>query len=498
MSELMNRIFTEAMTPTEYLVWSSFIKDVFDKDASERAAAAVLVDWYQRDRTAIVNRLKENAKTTFADDETNGWQYPIINPVPRIIKRIALSYKSPPIRKYMAGDKEINDKVKAKINAMYKNVDQNKKMKTADRWSKLLNTLHMEVVWRNGAIDWDFLLRPAVTVIPDPQDYLNFARLIYEWNVLDPDTLRAESGWIVWDAERYVFVTAKGREIGIYDEDGLNPYDGRVPIVTIRTIECDDYWGRYGSDLVDGTEQANLQWANMWENGFLQTHGQPFGVNLGLEAGAKVKTGPRHFINVEKVTKDMVEPSLTYPKPDPALDEVRQLVERFMSFVSTNYGLPPNAWSMDEVPESGFAKFMNNIELLEDREDFIGQYVESEKELFDVSRMVWNKNTPNAADQIPDDVELVVEFPPVEFVESPTEKQTRYMIMFKNGTSDVVDYFMREENLTEDEAMEKAKTIAKRKKELTSEGSSAFDLPPAIGAKKENDDDGDEGEGGDE
>ena len=203
MAELIDRIFNkENMLPSELIIWRSFVTDYFEKDGDDRAAAQVLVDWYQRDRTAIVERMRVIAKLTFPDDETKNWQFPIANFVPRVIKRVSLSYKSPPIRTYVIGDKDINDDVQAKIDNMYRNIDINRKYKDADRWMSLLNTVHVEVVPRKGAIDWDFLLRPAVSIIPDPDDYLDFARLIYRWNIMHPDTLKSESGYVIWDSEK--------------------------------------------------------------------------------------------------------------------------------------------------------------------------------------------------------------------------------------------------------------------------------------------------------
>jgi len=219
----------------------------------------------------------------------------------------------------------------------------------------------------------------------------------------------------------------------------------------------DDYWGCFGADLIEAFEQANLQLANTWENGFMQTHGQPFGVNLGLKPGQTIITGCKNPITVEKVGKEDVPPSLSFVKPDADIEVVLRMVEWLIKNCGQCYGLPPSAWSLDEVPESGFAKFMNNIELFEDREDGQAMWIEVERELFRNSRMVWNRF--NLGPQIPEDLELDVVFQPVSMPENPSEKMTRYTMGIKAGVSSPVRYFMDEENLTREQAIAKAKEI---------------------------------------
>lgn len=446
------------------LVHNAWIKDLEDSDKEARKEAQRLLDYYNRDRKAIVDHMKEAARKTFGD-EVNDWQWPVVNGVPRVIKRLSLAYITAPERRVKRGDKVLETTTKEHAlvfgeGGLYDGIDINRKMKEADRYSSLYNTVHFEIVPRKGRIDWDIRLRPGVIVVPDPDDYLQFANFAYEFNPMDPATLKARNGWVYWTPDEHKYIVASGETIGMSLDSGENPYGGEIPIVTVRKLIQDDYWGSFGADLVDAFEQANLQLGNNWENGFMQTHGQAFAINLGIKPGQTLVTGPKNPINVEDVGREDFPPSLGFVKPDADIEVVLNMVEWLIKNCGQSYGLPPSAWSLDEVPESGFAKFMNNIELFEDREDGQAMWIEIERDAFRKSRMVWNRwSVENGAKQIPEDLELDITFPPVSMPENPSEKMTRYTMGIKAGVSSPVRYFMEEENLEREAAIAKAKEI---------------------------------------
>ena len=482
--EIMAKLFETDISIAEQLVRSAWISALDNDDKASRTDAQRLVDWFNRARTEIVIHLKESAGKTFPDSETKNWQFPLINGVPRIVKRISMAYKDAPERQLFKGDSEIEagspewEKVFGE-EGMFKNIDLDKKFKDIDQYSTLLNTIHVEVVPRNGAIDWDLRLRPGTMIVQDPENYLDFVKLAYQMSIVEPNTLRRVDGWVVWDPEYHIFVSGN-EEYGMSNEEGSNPYEeGEIPIVTIRKIEQDDYWGIYGADLVDAFEQGNLQLANMWENGFLQTHGQPIAKNLGLKTADKVKIGPRHPIVIEGISKDDVEPTLEFAKPDNDIPVVRDLVDWYIRQAANSYGLPPSAWSLDEVPESGFSKFMSNVELIENRDDSIPQWVKIEQELFKKSVMVNNLFGENKVDP---ELELRINFKPISFAESPTEEATRWTLLIGSRLKSRVHYYMEVEGMDENEAIEAVKNIDKLNEETAPP---MPELPPMPGREPE-------------
>lgn len=482
--KLYAQLFQSArMSLPETMVYTAWVRNLATQEKAAMDAAQRLVDWYQRDREQIVEHLRLAAGKTFPDDETKDWQFPVLDEVPRIIKRLSLAYKEPPTRKLLRGGEELEPGAKEYelVERMYRNIQIDRKFKELDRWSTLLNTVHVEVVPRKGAIDWDIRLRPSVMIVEDPEDYLDFVKFAYRWAPLDPETLRTREGWVVWTAEMHAFIVDGEDPYPLSTEDGSNPYGGEIPVVTVRKLEQDDYWGRFGADLVEAIEAMNLQLANMWENGFMQTHGMPFSTNCGFASGDKVKTGPKHGVHVDGVTTDDVAPDFRFIKPDNDIPEVQDMLKWFIDAIGQSYGMPTGGWSEDQVPESGFAKFIKNFELLENRDDDMSVWEEIEQDLFAKSRMVYN-TWASQAERVPEDLELQVIYTDISFPESPTERITRWTMAIKGGLATEVDYYMQEEGLDEEQAMEKAKKKARQRAELRSAAAPEYKLPGPGGA----------------
>lgn len=468
--EFVKRIFTTNPAQAEALVHASFIEALEGQDSQDRLDAQRLIDWYQRKDTEIVEHLKERARRSF--DSITDWQLPVINGVPRTIRRLSTAYKEPPKREYLKGDKvlEGGSAQMKLIDQMLSAVDLDRKMRSADRLSTLLNTMHIEVVFRRGAIDYDVRLRPSVTVIPDPEDFLELSKFATQWNPLNPDDLEPVQGWIYWTDELHAFISKDGRFIGLSNEEGTNPYRDRddepvIPIVTVRKLEdIDDYWGALGADLVNGFEVTTVQLGNMWETMTLQTHGQPLFINVKLPGGAKIKWGPKHPLVAMNIQKDDVPPDVKFPKPDPDFDEVRDVLDWYIKQIAASYGLPPSAWSLDEQRLSGFAKFMDNIELIETRKEDATQWQKIESDLFAKSVVVWNERS--AEGTIDQEIELRVTFPEQKVPETPTEKHTRWTIAIGAGLRSPVDFFMEEEGLNAEDALKRALEVAAANKRI--------------------------------
>ena len=194
---LVRRIFSEdTARSAEAIVQASFISALENADQAARQDAQRLIDWYNRDREEIKKHLAAQAAKTF--DSTTDWQYPIINGVRRTIGRLSNSYQQPPIRELTRAGKPVapDSSTGKAVSKMFSKIDIDRKMRSLDRWATLLNTVHVEVVPRKGFIDWDVRLRPDVTVIQDPEDFLAFVKFAYQWAPINPETLEPGAGWV--------------------------------------------------------------------------------------------------------------------------------------------------------------------------------------------------------------------------------------------------------------------------------------------------------------
>lgn len=483
--EMLGKVFgTDPAGPADMIKLSWLSK--LDKDEkTARDEAQTLLDWYQGDKDKIVAFIKKAAGTTFDAEDLAEWQWVILNGVKRTIRRLATAYKEAPERKLVDKDGNVlkdGHPAYAIYEAMFKGMDMDKKMKEVDRMATFFNTVHVEVVHRKGAIDWDLKLRPISFVVADPEDAFQPYKFAYEWNLQDPETLDRRDGWVVWTEEHHKWVGTNNAWFGISDEDGSNPYEGQMPIVVVRKEEHGDYWGEpLGAAIVDEFQQLSLQLSNMWENGFMQTHGQPFGVNLGVPEGTTFRSGPKKPWLVDGVGKDKVPPSLSFPKPEVDIEKVIALLDWFLKAEGATKSLPPSAWSGEEKDLSGVAKKIDNMELMEVREEELPMWVDVEEELFQKSVMVWNR-WPDLRDgqpEFPEDITLQVVHQPVTFPEATADKLTNLKVATDLNVDSPVHFIAREEGISLDEAMDKVLEIVEANQKIKkAKGPSLTDMPP--------------------
>lgn len=441
-------------------------------DDQQRKVAQRLIDWFQRDRVKIVEHVRNQAKVTFGD-KTADWQIPVINGVQRTVKRIAMTYAAPPERKYMKGKKELgpDDPQMKNIERMHRGMRIDKRMRQAERWQVLLNTVHIEPVYRvagGGRIDWIIHRRPDVVVITDPEDYLRFEifaqRFTFPAVAGQTASSQRDGGFLVWTDTEHVFIRDDGWVYGVDDAKGTNPYipiknetlERPIPVITLRKTEGDDYYGRYGADIVDTNEQGCIQLANMWEDGFMQS-GIVLARNTGMgkkDKGEKVEIGLKAPILVEGAIKDELEPDVKFLRPETPLDVIQDMIDWFTKMASATYGMPPSAWAQDEKLMSGFAKMMDNIELLEDRDESIDEWSDTEAAIFEAERMVWNRYHPNKAEHVDEDITLEATFNAVEFPEAPADQAITATAEINANLSSIVDWIMKKHKISDrDEAL---------------------------------------------
>lgn len=457
-----------------------------------KALADRLLSYYYRDRPEITGYIRDQASKTFGA-ESGDWQLPLINSVARTVKRLSMAYRKPPTRKYYregaAGGKRVEIEPESddfkKIERMYGgNLKRlNRRFREMDAKRTLLNTIHVEPIYRNGQIDFDIHTAANVTVIETPGDYLSFDQWGAKMSFSDSDGKKAE-GWRYWDEELHAFLRDDGRLFPLIGNDIANPWKGQtlehsarpIPIVPLRKVEDRTYWGRYGADMVDAVEQSMIQLGNLWENVFLQAHGQAVAVNCGFDKdrtpGAKVKIGPKNPIAKDGVSKDDLPPDLKFAQPDPNITAIKEMVDWFITMNGSSYGLPPSAWAEEESALSGYAKAIDNLELTEQRDEELVDWIEVEQALHEWSVLIFNACHPKKDEHVDENIRLDVLFDEVEFPKSPQEEalawQTEITLL---GTASPVDFLMKKHKISSrKEAMELAKSIAKENAELAKMG----------------------------
>lgn len=132
-----------------------------------------------------------------------------------------------------------------------------------------------------------------------------------------------------------------------------------------------------------------------------------------------------------------------------------ELVKNRIQMVLAGYGISPENFTMSASPQSGFALKISNIGKLEAREMQLPGYLVSEKELFEVERIVWNYHTNESSKKISNESELVVDFAEIEFPKSPKEKMEDANFLLTHNLITEIDLMMKHNpDLTKEEAEE--------------------------------------------
>jgi hypothetical protein len=125
-------------------------------------------------------------------------------------------------------------------------------------------------------------------------------------------------------------------------------------------------------------------------------------------------------------------------------------------------------WSIDGSAPSGFSLLVQNIDLLESREDDI-EYAESyEKEIYDVIQV--QDDILGLGNKLPvrdKNNKLYVDFQEVNFPVNAAEEREKWDWEIEKNAKTIVDYIQSDQGLTDEEAMERYEENKKINTNLT-------------------------------
>jgi len=205
----------------------------------------------------------------------------------------------------------------------------------------------------------------------------------------------------------------------------------------------------------------------------MQSHGQAFGVNLGLNGN--LKTGPRHIIEVNNVQTDQQSPSFSFVQPDPSTAEAMEFIDWLIKEACIQRGLPPFSVSTENKAESGAAKAIDNMELLEIRQDDIENLKEFEHKLYEITRTVWNYHNPGK--KLDEKMRFAVEFETQEVKPSELETLNANKLKLAMGLWTPIEEFVDEDNGVDEE---KAMQIVKKNLAIRNELNDEFGIMQAL------------------
>ena len=419
-----------------------------------------LYDFYIFDRQRVLDYVKIAMKATFKATTIAQMQFPLYNLTKKIINQLAVAYLEPATR-YVVVPKatqtqgtetiQIGDKKAEQDNDIYQEIlalsNINSASKDWNRLAKLLTTVYVGVMYREGKIEYELFPPHSIEVKAQDDDYLEPALVQYD-RKFGKETLT-----YVWTPTEHRIVDKDNRMVeSLNPWVGVNKY-GVIPFLPCRLSVPGDHWGEGDTELVSVNEKIDILIASMVYNAIMQSHSQPFGVNLHLddrEAG-ELQTGPGRVIEVNDVSKEDALPSFEFVTPQPAIEANVRAIDWMLKALALSKGLSAQSVSPEVSESSGVSKMVDLNELRERRRDDVEFLRPFEKRLFDITRIVWNTNEEK---QISDDAVFGIDFVEPELpMTAKEELEIKEKKMALGLYSPVQDMCDEDEGIDEEQAM---------------------------------------------
>ncbi len=421
-----------------------------------------LWDYYHFDRERILSHVKETMGNTFKDQTVDKMQFPLYNLTKKVINLTAVAYMLPALRyvvvpKVLQADAEITTELRDpqadKDNEIYQSILESSNINTAskewNRFAKLLTTVYVEVVFRDGKIEYRLHPPHGLDVTTDPNNYLEPIEVRYDQTIGD-DTYTVR-----WTETEHEILDVNGNRV---DSPLLNPWGGVnkygvIPLIPCRVSIPETHFGEGDTELVSMNEKVNIASASMFHNMLMQSHGQAVSINMDLDKVSEGPiTGPDVVIEANRVTKDDFPPDFRYVKPDPATEANIKAIDWMIKQIAVMKGLSVQSVSAEVNEQSGVSKSVDLVELRERRQDDIEFLRPFEKRLFDVTRTVWNFNMPGQ--KISDKAVFGIDFVEPEL---PMSEQEKWSV--KKTKMDMGLYCPVDDMMDEDEGIDRQQAM---------------------------------------
>mgnify|MGYP004447967855 FL=1 len=370
-----------------------------------------LIDYYQYSNTQkyITNYFTGTLQKEFPLYTTNFTK--------RLINRISMVYKNPPVRQVGIDDN-------ADYAVFLKNKDY--QMKVFERIHNLLGTMLIHTHWDGQQIHYRPILRYQVALNPD--NPLEVEAIIYPKDKPVDDTRQSqEDVFVYWSKDEHFLINAGGRIISV-NEGNLNPYM-MLPFVTIQpnTI-VDEYFNEgEGADIALANQQIDIS-ATMLQRHIRAAGGQLY-VNGRVDA-SKIELGLNKILEIEDGTLNSVGNQVDV---NSIIAGIEHQIKHICSnhHIAFDFGLTSN--------RSGVSIKLENLELMEAREDDADKFRMIERELYQVERQIIGVMTGRV---LPED--FSVDFAEMEFPD-PDNEMKQWDWWMKHGIKDKVDYIMEKD-----------------------------------------------------
>lgn len=254
------------------------------------------------------------------------------------------------------------------------------KLKAASRYTKLLKTVLLRPVWRNGRMDIDVLTGDILDVQTGdtPEDLRSVLITHY------PESQKQdEVEFSHWTADAFQRLDYQGNVI----LEEPNPYRVVPYVPCWDRCPLNDFWLSGGDDLVTIQESINEKLTDLLFICRMQGFGVGW-IKKKHHSGGLINLNPGSMVELPE------EGSMGFESQKAPIRDILTAIEFLISQAAISNGLSVSTLSTKVTRESGLAKVQQQRELEELRRDDIELWRRYEQNLFQMLKGVWNVHNP--------------------------------------------------------------------------------------------------------
>ena len=236
----------------------------------------------------------------------------------------------------------------------------------------------------------------------------------------------------------------------------------KIPVVCLRFNEGDSYFSEPNWDLFSTQIKLDIMRTNDFYTSLFQKFGVGIAVNLGLKENDTI--APNKILKVDNVKEGDVLPDLKFVTPDNDWEGYNKAIDFEVLDSLRSQGINTNSASLDNKTLSGTAKTIDEIELIEERENVKEVLYNFEIELLNLIKTI-----QNAEKKLIPEGDFEVTYSEEQTVESIDDKIKRREMELKYGIKSPIDFIKEDLEVSQGEAELIYKENKENKEYLNSE-----------------------------
>lgn len=362
--------------------------------------------------------------------------------IQKVLKRLTAGiYENTPVREI--GETEYD------LPTYLDSINYNAKIKEIFRKAKYYGIAEMFVYWDGTKVRLEVLTPERYVVETAANDYLKKDKIYIQKSRYNNGQF--ELIYDVWTDNTYSILLSDGklekRLVGKSEVEIQPNIYGKIPVIPLRFNEGDYYFPEPNWDLFHSQIALDVKRTNNFYTELFQTFGIYVATNLNLKENEALS--PNKILKVDNVKTEDVTPSLQFVAPNVNWDQLNGNIDFEVLDMLRSQGINTSSSSLDQKAQSGAAKTIDEIEVIEERESVKENLYRFEKELLEMIRIVQNNNSRS----IPEG-EFEIYYSEEKSIESIDDKVKRRDMEIKYNIKSPVDFIMEDFECSEEEAKE--------------------------------------------